>query len=152
MLVSIGKSSLARAAAVAVTPSAKAAEPVSLATGLQSVAVEAISPAAGDKWPARVSAELVSSVEAHGVLEPVLLAQTAPGQLVLIAGARRLAAAKKAGLATVPAVIQSQTAADAAALRKEIKAFAAAPKAEKATLPVTAGATAVGEAMPDWLL
>ena len=100
-----------------------------------------------------MSPELVASVQSHGVLEPLVLAQTAPGQLVLVAGARRLAAAKKAGLATVLAVIREQTAADAAALRRELKAFTApAVKKEKAAVSDTAGATAVGQAMPDWLL
>ena len=89
----------------------------------------------------------------QGLLEPLLLAQTAPGQLVLLSGGRRLAAAKKAGLSTVPAVIREMSAADAAACRKELKRFATpAAKAAKVEEPTASTVTTVGQAMPDWLL
>ena len=153
MTVSIGKSSLARAAAAAGTRPAPAAEVSPVSAGLQQVAVEAVSPAAGDKFPARVADELVQSVADAGVLEPLLLAQTAPDTLALIAGARRLVAAKKAGLSTVPAVIREMSASEASAARKEIKRFAApAVKAAKAQDAVPKGVTTVGQSMPDWLL
>lgn len=52
-------------------------------------------------------AELADSIAEHGVLQPLLLAQPEDSQeYVLIAGERRLQAAKKAGLATVPAVVR----------------------------------------------
>ncbi len=152
--MSIGKSSLARAAAAAGTRPAPVAETAPVVTGLQEVAVEAISAATGDKLPVRADQGLVSSIAEKGLLEPLLLAQPAPGQLVLLAGGRRLAAAKKAGLSTVPAVIREMSATEAAACRKELKRFAApATKTAKAETPAaTSAATAVGQSMPDWLL
>ena len=49
---------------------------------------------------------LIESVREHGVLQPVLVMQASDGY-VLIAGERRVRAAKAAGLATIPAVIRS---------------------------------------------
>ena len=46
--------------------------------------------------------ELADSVKQHGVLQPLLIRQTAEGGYQLIAGERRLLAAKRAGLETVP--------------------------------------------------
>jgi len=48
--------------------------------------------------------ELVESIRANGVVEPVLVAEVAGGYRV-IAGTRRVACAEIAGLATVPAII-----------------------------------------------
>jgi len=45
---------------------------------------------------------LVDSIGAHGVLEPLLVRELAAGALELLAGERRLEAAKAAGLALVP--------------------------------------------------
>ncbi len=54
--------------------------------------------------------ELSNSIRAHGVIQPIIVAQTAyPGQYTLIAGERRLEAAKLAGLPTVPAIIREAT-------------------------------------------
>lgn len=146
--MSIGKSSLARAAA-ATTPR-PAAETVKSAGAFRQVAVEDIRPLKGKKLPA-ADATLVASITAQGVLEPLLLAQTGPEELRLLSGTRRLAAAKQAGLATVPAVIVEMTPAAATAARREMERFAAAP-ATKATSAPEAEKTAVGQAMPSWLL
>jgi len=51
-------------------------------------------------------AALAASIREHGVLQPVLLAETTDG-LRLIAGERRLRASRLAGRATVPALIRS---------------------------------------------
>ena len=54
--------------------------------------------------------ELANSIREHGVIQPVIIAQTAfPGQYTLIAGERRLEAAKLAGLPTVPVIIREAT-------------------------------------------
>lgn len=54
--------------------------------------------------------ELAASVREHGVIQPLVVAQSgAPGRYVLIAGERRLEAAKIAGLPTVPALIREAT-------------------------------------------
>lgn len=56
-----------------------------------------------------VGAEMVESVRAQGVLEPVILVPHAkkPGEYHLIAGHRRRAAARKAGLDEVPAIVRA---------------------------------------------
>ena len=51
-------------------------------------------------------AELSASVREHGVLQPVLVRPLPAGRYQLIAGERRWRAAKMAGLATVPAMIE----------------------------------------------
>ncbi|MCL5109757.1 MAG: ParB/RepB/Spo0J family partition protein [Chloroflexi bacterium] len=51
-------------------------------------------------------AELVESIRAHGILQPLVVTATADGGYQLIAGERRWQAAKLAGLATVPAVVR----------------------------------------------
>ena len=93
---------------------------------------------------------LVASIAKNGVLEPLTLARTGEDKLTLISGASRLAAAKAAGLDPVPAVSVCMTATEAAAARREVARFAGAKDA-----PVNAQAdkpTAVGQAMPAWLL
>lgn len=50
--------------------------------------------------------ELAASIGALGVLQPVLLRKGGDGRYELIAGERRLRAAKQAGLAAIPAIIR----------------------------------------------
>ncbi|MEP7162315.1 MAG: ParB/RepB/Spo0J family partition protein [Candidatus Moraniibacteriota bacterium] len=50
-------------------------------------------------------AELADSIKEHGILQPLIVSRTEHGY-ELIAGERRLQAAKKAGLATVPVVVR----------------------------------------------
>jgi ParB family chromosome partitioning protein len=49
-------------------------------------------------------AELRASIEKHGVLQPVLVRQSADGALLLVSGERRFQASKLAGCPTIPAV------------------------------------------------
>ena len=51
--------------------------------------------------------ELSLSIVKHGVLSPILVRETGAGGYELIAGERRLRAAKKAGLKTLPCLIDS---------------------------------------------
>lgn len=151
--MSIGKSSLARAAAAAGARPMPGAEAAPVITGLQQVETQAITAVSGDKLPVRTDPELVRSIVANGLIEPLILAQTTSDTLVLIAGARRLAAAKKVGLTTVPAIIQELSADEAVARRREIKRFATlTAKTAKEAETIPAGTTVVGQAMPDWLL
>jgi ParB family chromosome partitioning protein len=54
--------------------------------------------------------DLTASVREHGVLQPLIVTPgTADGRYVLIAGERRLQAARLAGLATVPVLIRQAT-------------------------------------------
>ena len=50
--------------------------------------------------------ELAASIAVHGILQPVVVRAVADGSYELIAGERRLRAARLAGLATVPAVVR----------------------------------------------
>lgn len=145
--MSIGKNSLARAAAATAnrpTPAEEAKAPAQL----RQVEIDAILPLKGKKVTADAGEELVASVVRYGVLEPLLLARTGPDELRVLSGSRRLVAARQAGLATVPAVILEMTAAEATAAKKELGRFVATPAEASGTVE----ATAVGQAMPAWLL
>ena len=52
--------------------------------------------------------ELARSVAENGILQPLLVTEDGQGGYVLVAGERRLRAARLAGLATVPAVIRER--------------------------------------------
>lgn len=54
-------------------------------------------------------AELAASIAEHGVLQPVIVRMTPGGRYELIAGERRVRAARVAGLPTVPAVVRDST-------------------------------------------
>ena len=51
--------------------------------------------------------ELSQSIAIHGILSPILVRETGAGGYELIAGERRLRAAKKAGLETAPCMVDS---------------------------------------------
>jgi ParB family chromosome partitioning protein len=53
--------------------------------------------------------ELAASIAAHGVLQPIVVRATADGGYEVIAGERRLRAARMAGLTQIPAVIRDST-------------------------------------------
>src|SRR3990170_1604007 len=54
--------------------------------------------------------ELAASIREHGVIQPLIVTQGAlPGKYALIAGERRLEAAKLAGLPSVPAIVREAT-------------------------------------------
>lgn len=64
-----------------------------------------------------LDAEFVASVKQHGVIEPIIVRKASRGQCELVAGARRLAAAKKLKLKRVPCVMRDElTDAEAIAL------------------------------------
>ena len=52
------------------------------------------------------TAELAASIQLHGVLQPIVVRATADGGYELIAGERRLRAARIAGLTHIPAVVR----------------------------------------------
>jgi ParB family transcriptional regulator, chromosome partitioning protein len=52
-------------------------------------------------------AELTASIAATGVVQPILVRPIADGRYQLIAGERRLMASRKAGKATIPAVVKA---------------------------------------------
>ncbi len=53
--------------------------------------------------------ELAASIAVHGVLQPVIVRNLADGGYQLIAGERRLRAARLAGLDTIPAIVRDAT-------------------------------------------
>ena len=59
-------------------------------------------------------AVLADSIRQHGLVQPVVVQKTGPGRYELIAGERRLRAAKRCGLKTVPAIIRKYTPDEAA--------------------------------------
>ncbi|MEZ0395457.1 MAG: ParB/RepB/Spo0J family partition protein [Anaerolineales bacterium] len=78
--------------------------------GVNMVAVEMILPnprqPRGSMDPAELE-ELTASVREHGVLQPLIVTPgEADGKYVLIAGERRLQAARLAGLTTVPVIVR----------------------------------------------
>lgn len=50
--------------------------------------------------------ELAASIKEHGILQPLLVAEKTDGGYELIAGERRLRAAKRAGLTSVPVIVK----------------------------------------------
>jgi ParB family chromosome partitioning protein len=52
------------------------------------------------------TADLAASIQLHGVLQPIVVRATADGEYELIAGERRLRAARIAGLTHIPAVVR----------------------------------------------
>lgn len=52
-------------------------------------------------------AELADSIKKHGILQPLLVSEKADGNFELVAGERRLRAAKLASLATVPVLVKN---------------------------------------------
>ena len=89
-------------------------------TGVRSLAIEALEPGPfqpRSSFNAESLAELVDSIRAQGVLQP-LLARSHParsGQYQIIAGERRWRAAQQAGLHEVPVLLRELSDADAMA-------------------------------------
>ncbi len=108
--MAIGKNSLARAAGAVRdqkvnSPSATVAR--SRHPMLDLVAVRDVMHLPDDPKAAVVPAEaLVQSVKENGIVEPLFLAGLPDSALYLVSGHQRLAAAREAGLESVPAVIQ----------------------------------------------
>lgn len=50
---------------------------------------------------------LAQSIRRHGVIQPIVLRKLSEGQFQLVAGERRLMAAKRAGLESIPAVVRA---------------------------------------------
>lgn len=59
---------------------------------------------------------LAQSIKENGILQPLTVRRTEDGRYELIAGERRLRAARMAGLATVPVIISQKTAQESAVL------------------------------------
>jgi ParB family chromosome partitioning protein len=77
--------------------------------GTTELALEAISPnpfQPRKRFDDTTLRELADSIKASGVLQPLLVRRTAPGDYQLVAGERRLRAAQMVGLKKVPVVVK----------------------------------------------
>lgn len=91
------------------------------ASGLLEIPVEAVAP--NPRQPRTVFEDesldaLALSIQEVGILQPIVVRRAAGGSFELIAGERRLRAARRAGLATIPAVIRDSD--DAESLREAL--------------------------------
>ncbi len=105
---------------------------------LTEVALEELRIPAGKACAA--SDALVKSVKKYGVIKPVFAVRKGE-EITLSAGFARVAAAKEAGLAKVPAVVCELAGTGAAAALKDLQTTKAAPAAQ----PAPAAASAVQE-------
>lgn len=85
--------------------------------GITDIAVECIVP--NPRQPRRSFNEealdaLAESIRQHGVVQPIVVQKSGPGQYELIAGERRLRAARRCGLKLIPAIIRRYSLAEAA--------------------------------------
>jgi ParB family chromosome partitioning protein len=80
---------------------------------VREIAVSAISPNPHQprtNFDANDLAELATSIQEHGIIQPLILTQSRkPGFYILIAGERRLMAAKQVGMETVPAILRTSS-------------------------------------------
>jgi len=82
-------------------------------TGMREIAVNAITP--NPRQPRSTFdegelSELAASIREHGILQPLIITTgEQPGQFTLIAGERRLMAARQAGLKTVPVILRDSS-------------------------------------------
>lgn len=80
-------------------------------SGLAEIPVSVVRPNPGQprtRFDPAAMRELAASIREHGVLQPLLVSEDPEGGYILIAGERRLRAAREAGLKTVPAVIRER--------------------------------------------
>jgi ParB family chromosome partitioning protein len=79
---------------------------------LRSVPITSISPnrlQPRTRFDEEAMANLAASIREVGVLQPVLVRETAPDEYELIAGERRWRAARRAGLQAIPVLVQGST-------------------------------------------
>src|SRR5918911_1674697 len=101
---------------------------------VQQLPIEAIVPDPANRKVV-LDAQFVASVRTHGVLQPLLVTLHAEqeGRFHLVAGHRRLGAAAKVGLATVPALVRTLSEQEklAVALARLVEFGMSAPKLAK---------------------
>ncbi|MDD6175206.1 MAG: ParB/RepB/Spo0J family partition protein [Firmicutes bacterium] len=125
--MSIGKSSIARAAEAAAAPAAArssnaaktktpAPKPQTLLTAVSPALLRPLAVTRGE-----ASQELIRSVRKHGILVP-LLAANVNGEYLVLLGEHRLAAARELGLAEVPVcVVEAEDEKAALRLMQEVR-------------------------------
>ncbi|MCL4824516.1 MAG: ParB/RepB/Spo0J family partition protein, partial [Anaerolineales bacterium] len=93
----------------ALIPGGDAETQTVVAGGVQQTSVESI--ARNPRQPrvqfdAGELEELAASIREHGIIQPLIVSPGRGGNFTLIAGERRLQAAKRAGLKTVPIIVR----------------------------------------------
>lgn len=87
--------------------------PESSLDAVREIAISAISPNPRQPrtyFDADDLTELAASIQEHGIIQPLILTKAEkPGFYILIAGERRLMAAKQVGLDTVPAILRTSS-------------------------------------------
>ncbi|MEW5985560.1 MAG: ParB/RepB/Spo0J family partition protein [Chloroflexota bacterium] len=96
----------------ALIPLQEATDAAAPAGGVPTVPIKAIQP--NPRQPrsnldSESLAELAASIQAHGLLQPIIVTQAGDGRYTLIAGERRWRAAQLAGLEAIPAIVQEAT-------------------------------------------
>ncbi len=84
--------------------------PAPTASGATEIPVEAIRPNPRQPrahFDPETLAELAASIREHGIIQPLIVTRGEDETYTLIAGERRLQAAKQAGLKTVPAIVRA---------------------------------------------
>jgi len=84
-------------------------EPSEEAGGVKEVLIEKVMPNPRQpraQMDEALLGELAESIRAHGVIQPLIVTQAESGTFILIAGERRLEAARQAGLLTVPVLVR----------------------------------------------
>jgi len=81
--------------------------------GILEVSLEQISPNPRQprvRLDSQKMSELADSIREHGVIQPLIVTEgSVPGEYILIAGERRLLAARQAGLLEIPVVVREAT-------------------------------------------
>jgi ParB family chromosome partitioning protein len=84
-------------------------QPATSDAGVKQLPVEAIQRnprQPRDQFDSKDLGELTASIREHGIIQPLIVSPEAEGKYTLIAGERRLEAAKKAGLRSVPVILR----------------------------------------------
>lgn len=89
--------------------------------------------------------ELASSIEAHGVITPIVVNKDADGKYMIIAGERRFRASKLVKKTTIPAVIREYT-------EREIKEISLIENLQREDLNPIEAATAMQQLMDEYSL
>ncbi len=152
--MSIGKSSIARAAGAAAAPASLKSQSKPTAVTEAPVLQVAVSNlrALAVMNSGEASPELVCSIRKHGVLVPLLAARVEDEYLVLL-GEHRLAAAKELGLAEIPVcLVDAADEKDALRLMQEVRAARSQTSDSIQNEKFYAAASVSAEEMPVFLL
>lgn len=89
--------------------------------------------------------DLACSIKVHGIIQPIVLNAKADGSYMIIAGERRLRAAKLAGLKSVPAIVKNYT-------EKQIKEISIIENLQREDLNPIEAARAIKQLMEEYNL